>query len=81
MFVEFFYLNLGAIVNVASVAAIYGNVAGTSYTTSKHAVIGLTKSTAFFYTKKGIRCNCICPGGVKFVLLYSFSIFLKTKFK
>lgn len=38
--------------------------AGTAYTTSKHAIIGLTKSTAAFYAKKGIRCVCIMPGAM-----------------
>jgi NAD(P)-dependent dehydrogenase (short-subunit alcohol dehydrogenase family) len=45
----------GAIVNVSSEAGLRGSAAGTAYTTSKHAVVGLTKSTAFSYTVKGIR--------------------------
>jgi len=54
----------GSIVNVASEAGMRGSAAGTAYTTSKHAVIGFTKSTAFFYTPNGIRCNAVAPGGV-----------------
>jgi len=54
----------GSIVNVASEAGLRGSAAGTAYTTSKHAVIGLTKSTAFFHTPQGIRCNAVAPGGV-----------------
>jgi len=54
----------GSIVNVASEAGLRGSAAGTAYTTSKHAVIGFTKSTAFFYTPSGIRCNAVAPGGV-----------------
>lgn len=54
----------GSIVNVASEAGLRGSAAGTAYTTSKHAVIGFTKSTAFFYTPGGIRCNAVAPGGV-----------------
>lgn len=54
----------GSIVNVASEAGLRGSAAGTAYTTSKHAVIGFTKSTAFFYTPNGIRCNAVAPGGV-----------------
>ncbi len=54
----------GSIVNVASEAALRGSAAGAAYTTSKHAVIGFTKSTAFFYTPNGIRCNAVAPGGV-----------------
>jgi NAD(P)-dependent dehydrogenase (short-subunit alcohol dehydrogenase family) len=54
----------GSIVNVSSEAGLRGSAAGTAYTTSKHAVIGFTKSTAFFYTPQGIRCNAVAPGGV-----------------
>jgi len=55
----------GAIVNVASVAGLSGATAGVAYTTSKHGLIGLTRSTAWIYAQKGIRCNAICPGGVE----------------
>lgn len=54
----------GSIVNVSSEAGLRGSAAGTAYTTSKHALIGLTRSTAFFYTPSGIRCNAVAPGGV-----------------
>ena len=35
-----------------------------AYSTSKAGIIGLTKSIAVDYAKKGIRCNVICPGTV-----------------
>lgn len=54
----------GSIVNVGSEAGLRGSAAGTPYTTSKHAVNGFTKSTAFFYTPKGVRCNAVAPGPV-----------------
>lgn len=54
----------GSIVNVGSEAGLRGSAAGTPYTTSKHAVNGFTRSTAFFYTPKGIRCNAVAPGPV-----------------
>jgi NAD(P)-dependent dehydrogenase (short-subunit alcohol dehydrogenase family) len=54
----------GSIVNVGSEAGQRGSAAGTPYTTSKHAVNGFTRSTAFFYTPKGIRCNAVAPGPV-----------------
>lgn len=55
----------GTIVNVASIGGLYGARAGAAYTTSKHALVGLTKNTAFMYAKKNIRCNAICPGGIE----------------
>ena len=53
----------GSVVNVASQAALRGNAAGTVYGTSKHAIVGLTKSEAFLYGPLGIRFNAIAPGG------------------
>lgn len=55
----------GAIVNVASVAGLRGGGAGIAYTTSKHALVGMTRSIAWTYRGDGIRCNAICPGGVQ----------------
>lgn len=54
----------GAIVNMASVAAFISSVAQPvpGYTTSKHAIVGLTKATALQYVRKGIRVNALCPG-------------------
>ena len=52
----------GAIVNVASEASLRGNAAGTAYTASKHAVVGITKSSAFLYGPSGIRTNAVAPG-------------------
>ncbi|QIG79240.1 SDR family NAD(P)-dependent oxidoreductase [Stakelama tenebrarum] len=54
----------GAIVNVASAAALHGGRAGAAYTASKHALIGLTRNTAVFYGPQGIRANVIAPGPV-----------------
>jgi NAD(P)-dependent dehydrogenase (short-subunit alcohol dehydrogenase family) len=54
----------GSIVNTASVAGLFGGLAGAAYTTSKHALIGLTKSTASYYGPMGIRCNAMVLGGV-----------------
>ncbi|KAK7037317.1 hypothetical protein VNI00_011308 [Paramarasmius palmivorus] len=55
----------GSIVNVCSKAATSGAVGGAAYTASKHGLLGITKNTAWLYKDDGIRCNAICPGGVK----------------
>jgi len=54
----------GSIVNVASEAGLRGGAAGAAYTASKHGAVGLTRSTAFMYAKRGIRTNAVLPGGV-----------------
>lgn len=53
----------GAIVNTASVAGLTG-LAGAGYCSSKHAVVGLTRSAAMRYAAEGIRVNCVCPGAI-----------------
>jgi NAD(P)-dependent dehydrogenase (short-subunit alcohol dehydrogenase family) len=54
----------GSIVNVASRAGLHGGGAGSAYATSKHALVGLTRSLAARYARDGVRCNAVCPGGV-----------------
>lgn len=54
----------GVIINISSIGGLNGSRAGVAYTTSKHALIGLTKNVGFMYADKGIRCNAIAPGGV-----------------
>jgi NAD(P)-dependent dehydrogenase (short-subunit alcohol dehydrogenase family) len=54
----------GSIVNVASEAALRGSTSGVAYTASKHAVVGITRSSAFMYAPQGIRVNAVAPGGV-----------------
>ena len=56
----------GYIINMASVASSLKGVPNRFvYSTTKAAVIGLTKSIAADYVTKGIRCNAICPGTVE----------------
>lgn len=52
----------GYIVNVGSISSFVGQATTPVYTTSKHAVLGLTRSIALDYAAEGIRCNCVCPG-------------------
>jgi 2-keto-3-deoxy-L-fuconate dehydrogenase len=55
----------GSIINVASVAGSIKGIANRFvYGTTKAAVIGMTKSLAIDFVKKGIRANAICPGTV-----------------
>lgn len=56
--------NAGTIVNVGSEASLKASAAGAAYTTSKHAVAGLSKSMAFMYGPSGIRTNVVAPGAV-----------------
>jgi NAD(P)-dependent dehydrogenase (short-subunit alcohol dehydrogenase family) len=45
-------------------ASLGAGAAGVAYTTSKHGVIGLVKSIAYFYGPRGIRSNAVLPGAV-----------------
>jgi 2-keto-3-deoxy-L-fuconate dehydrogenase len=56
----------GSIINMASVASsVKGVPSRFVYSTTKAAVIGLTKSVAADYVGGGVRCNAICPGTVE----------------
>lgn len=55
----------GRIVNIASVAGKEGNPNASAYSTSKAAVIGLTKSLGKELARTGIRVNCVTPAAVR----------------
>jgi meso-butanediol dehydrogenase / (S,S)-butanediol dehydrogenase / diacetyl reductase len=54
----------GAIVTIASTAAIRGHGYGPGYTASKGGVDALTRLVATQGGPRGVRANCICPGGI-----------------
>ena len=54
----------GAIVNVASVAALVGIRNRAAYSASKGAVVSLTRALAVDHVRDGVRVNAVCPGTV-----------------
>ncbi|WP_299324076.1 SDR family NAD(P)-dependent oxidoreductase [uncultured Maribacter sp.] len=59
----------GTIVNVASLAGLKASGNNLSYSASKFAVVGMTKSAALEYGSKNIRINAVCPGYTHSALL------------
>ena len=62
----------GCIVNIASTAAMRGTAYAAVYSASKAAVMNLTRSVALEYASRGLRANCIAPGGVRTPILRNF---------
>lgn len=58
-------LQRGSIVNFGSIQGVIATPLSTSYVTSKHAVLGLTKTASEDYAKEGLRINAICPGYIE----------------
>ena len=52
----------GAIVNVASIGGLTGNLTGCYYGICKAGSVNFTRYVATQYGKAGVRCNCVAPG-------------------
>jgi NAD(P)-dependent dehydrogenase (short-subunit alcohol dehydrogenase family) len=63
----------GCIVNVASLAGLKGQAYGAAYCASKAGVVALTRVMAVEYATRGLRVNCVCPGGVDTPLIAGFT--------
>lgn len=73
----------GSIINISSVVGEYGNIGQANYAASKAGVIGLTKTWAKEFARKGanVRCNAIAPGYIMTDILKTVPQDLLDKFK
>ena len=62
----------GNIVNVASTAAMRGQAYAPHYAASKAGLVNFTRSLALEYATRGLRANCVCPGGIKTPFIRNF---------
>jgi NAD(P)-dependent dehydrogenase (short-subunit alcohol dehydrogenase family) len=52
----------GRVINIASLAGLFGSPYVTAYTASKHALVGFTRALAMEVSGKGVTANALCPG-------------------
>ncbi len=70
----------GRVVNIASTEGLGATPGISPYTSTKHAVIGLTRSLAVELGKEGITVNCICPGAIRTGMTEKYPEEAKQKF-
>ena len=61
----------GSIINISSMTAIYGMPMVAAYSSSKTALLGLTRSLAVEYSPSGVRINTIAPGFIESEMLFN----------
>jgi len=62
----------GAIVNIGSILSSTADPFLSSYTATKHGVLGLTRAIAVDYAAAGIRCNCVLPGDMETPMIVEY---------
>ncbi|KAJ9067453.1 hypothetical protein DSO57_1038927 [Entomophthora muscae] len=70
---------LGNIINISSVLGLRGNIGQVTYSASKAAVIGLTRSLALELAQVNVRVNAIAPGYIETHMTKDFKLELKEK--
>lgn len=70
-------LQRGSIVNFSSIQGVVGVPLSTAYCVTKHAVLGLTRTSSEDYAKDGLRINAICPGYTETPLTTNSPLVLK----
>lgn len=69
----------GRVINVSSVAGLYGNAGQFNYSASKAAIIGMTKTAAKEFGSRNITCNAVAPGLIRTPMTDVLSDELKAK--
>lgn len=69
----------GRVINVSSVAGLYGNAGQFNYSASKAAIIGMTKTAAKEFGSRNITCNAVAPGFIHTPMTDVLSDELKAK--
>ena len=62
----------GSIINISSIAGVYGSTMMSHYGAAKAAVITFTRELGMAWGRKGVRVNCIAPGGIETPLQSAF---------